>query len=1189
MTNSRFLASIFMASSLFASTALAATPGTDDNLSLMRQVSTSSCFDYNLTGQLLTDGILTTTMPPTLTVSNADGPLPRREREWSIDGGEYTRNTLMGSANYLQYQWTAMSVKANRISLRCNVAYDESKATNGYSIRVLMPSGRKGKGAWRVVAESKGTGLPGTLSKQKVSSDPNKQTDTSLLPQRDIRLQFDLPKGCHDINAMRLELSMDGAAYWTVFNIDFYNNAERVLADVIPNSRFGSAWMSSGEGKEWAQVDLAGKSAVSYVNLMWIRRPRHGYIEVSDDARQWRRVADLPDNSKRSTDRISLDGIGCRYVRVTMDGGSIDVAKTGNVPTKAYILSELKVEGKGSKRTMPVTNDTYADNRLMLNAGDWQVCRASQVAVGGETLSTDKFTTDEGWIPATVPGTVLTSFVNYGALANPNHADNMFGISDAYFNSNFWYRRTFSLPQQMRGQRVLLNFDGINWKADVWLNGKKIDRIEGAFTRSTVDITPYLNGGANTLAVLIHKNAHPGSIKEKNHLNTDYNGGILGADNPTFHATTGWDWISTIRGRDIGIWNDVYLTSTASVTLADPVVSTRLDNLPDTLATITPRVVAHNWLDKEVSGTLRGWIGNLKFETKLTLKAGEQREIVFSPNEHPTLADQRIRLWWPNGYGEPYLHEAGFEFTADNKQPSAATTSIHYKAGIREMQYKDVKTQLKLYVNGRRLVPLGGNWGFSESNLTYRQREYDIAVRLHRDMHFNMIRNWVGMTGDEEFYDACDKYGIMVWQDFWLANPADGPDPDDEDMFMRNARDFTSRMRRHPSIALYCGRNEGYPPKTLDDALRQTVADMNPKMLYISSSADEGVSGHGPYWAEPARTYFAKQTGKLHTERGMPNIMTPEGTRRTLAQPTEWQPGDAWGQHDFTQAGAQRGASFMAIVERMFGKPTSADEFTRLAQWQNYEGYRAMYEADSKYLQGLLIWMSHACWPSYTWQCYDYYFEPTAAFYGARKACEPLHIQRNPLTRNIEVVNRIAGYHKGLVATRELLDINGNLICMDSHTTDVPGVSTVELPSLATDSLPEGIDGKVYYIRLRLADSKDTTLSTNFYVLSTDEGNLQQLASLPEVNLSVAAERRTDNTLTVKLKNASDTPAMMIRLNLKANDGEQVLPVHYADNYFHLMPGEERTIDVAWDKADARQQVPFVELTGYNVKRRTLR
>lgn len=1189
MTYPMKIANIIMASSLFATATIAATPENTDNLSLMRQVRTSSCFDYNLTGQLITDGIVYKTMPPTLTVSNADGPLPRREREWAIDGGEWTRNTLMGYSNYLQYQWTAMSVKANRISLRCNVAYDESKANKGYSIRVLMPNGRRNKKEWHVVAESKGDGLPGALSKHKVNSDPNKQTGTSLLPQRDINIQLDLPKDCQDINNIRIEFSMEGAAYWTVFNIDFYNNGERVLADVIPNSHFGSAWMSAGEGNEWAQVDLAGKCTVSSINLSWIRRPRHGYIEVSDDAQQWQRVAELPNNSKRNYDRISLNHIDCRYVRVNMEGGSIDVAKTGDIPTKTYILSELKVEGKGINRTMPNTKDTYANNRMMLNAGDWKVCRASQVTVGGETLSTDKFTTDNGWIAATVPGTVLTSFVNYGAIANPNYADNMFGISDAYFCSNFWYRRTFVIPQEMRGQRVLLNFDGINWKADVWLNGKKIDRIEGAFTRSTVDITPYINNGVNTMAVLIHKNAHPGSIKEKNHLNTDFNGGILGADNPTFHATTGWDWISTIRGRDIGIWNDVYLTSTASVTLSDPVVSTHLANLPDTLACITPRVIAHNWLNKDVSGTLKGWIGNLKFEKKLTLKAGEQCEVVFNPEQYPTLNDQRIRLWWPNGYGEPYLHEAGFEFVADDKQNTTTNARIGYKAGIREVRYADAKTQLKLYVNGKRLVPLGGNWGFSESNLNYRQREYDIAVRLHRDMNFNMIRNWVGMTGDEEFYDACDKYGIMVWQDFWLANPADGPDPDDEEMFMRNARDFTSRMRRHPSIALYCGRNEGYPPKTLDDALRKTVAEMNPNMLYISSSADEGVSGHGPYWAEPARTYFAKQSGKLHTERGMPNIMTPEGTHKTLGNTVEWRPGDAWGQHDFTQAGAQRGASFMAIVEKMFGKITSADEFTRLAQWQNYEGYRAMYEADSKYLQGLLIWMSHACWPSYTWQCYDYYFEPTAAFYGARKACEPLHIQRNALTRNIEIVNRIDVNHKGLVATRELLDINGNLICMDSNTTDIKGVSTIELPALATDSVPDGIDGDVYYIRLKLADSKGETLSTNFYVLSANEGNLQQLASLPEVNLTVSTERYSDNTLTVFLKNACDTPAMMIRLNLKTDDGEQVLPVDYSDNYFHLMPGEECFVNIEWNKVDARQKVPFVEMTGYNVKQRTLR
>ena len=243
-----------------------------------------------------------------------------------------------------------------------------------------------------------------------------------------------------------------------------------------------------------------------------------------------------------------------------------------------------------------------------------------------------------------------------------------------------------------------------------------------------------------------------------------------------------------------------------------------------------------------------------------------------------------------------------------------------------------------------------------------------------------------------------------------------------------------------------------------------------------------------------------------------------------------------------------------------------------------------MYEADSKYRQGLLIWMSHACWPSYTWQCYDYYFEPTAAFFGARKACEPLHIQRNALTRNIEVVNRTADNYKDLVATRELLDIRGNVVRVDSNMVNSNGDSTVELAALATDSVPGKLDGTVYYIRLRLADSNNTTLSTNFYVLSTDEGNLQQLATLPVVKVAASVKRPSGNGMTLTLRNTASTPAMMIRLNLKTGDGSQVLPVDYSDNYFHLMPGEERTVNIGWDNADARQQVPFVELTGYNVE-----
>lgn len=1174
------------------------------NMARMRPACTSSNYDYNLTAQLLTDGITATTTPPTLAVNTADGPLPRREREWTLDGGNFTRNVVAGSHNFLQYEWTGMTVQANRVDLVLKVAYKDVKFTNGYSIRLLSRSknGKRSKdAAWRVVAENKGEGLPGVPTKYKMHSDPNKQTANDYLPARDVRLSLPLPKNCQNFADMRVEFKMDEAVYWTVFNVDFYDGNRRLTTEVLPLSHFASAWMSDGEGEQWAQVDLGRVADFDRVALHWLRRPMQGRVEASDDACQWRTVAQLPNGDRRRDDNIATPGARGRYVRVVMQGGAIDLCPSPMPAVKGYMMSEFEVFGKGLYTSQPCDAPTGDAQRLNLDGGGWRLCRADGMKDGGERISRPGYSAAEGWIDATVPATVLTSYVNIEAVDDPNIADNLFNLSDSYFYSDFWYRRDFRLPHDMRRRRVVLNLDGVNWKADVWLNGRCVDRVEGAFRRGQVDITQWLKTGdddVNTLAILIHKNDHPGTVKEKNRINTDFNGGILGTDNPTFHASTGWDWISTVRGRNIGLWNDVYLTATDNLLLADPLVTTRLA-LPDTTATMTPRVVATNVLAREVSGVMRGWIGDLNFEQPVTLKAGEKREIVFEPENFPQLRNRDMRLWWPNGYGEPYLYEAGFEFVPTSQKAKVAETAggnakrgvhatIEYKAGIRQMTYADVKTQLKIYVNGCRLVPLGGNWGFPENNLNFRAREYDVAVRLHRDMNFNMIRNWVGMTGDEEFYDACDRYGIMVWQDFWLANPGDGPNPNDEHMFMCNARDFTSRMRRHPSIAIYCGRNEGYPPASLDNQLRQTVAEMNPGLEYISSSADDGVSGHGPYWAEPPRTYFDKQTGKLHSERGMPNIMSPEGLMRTIAPQHLWQQGDAWGRHDFTQAGAQRGASFNAIIERMFGKVTSAEQFARLAQWENYEGYRAMYEADSKYRQGLLIWMSHACWPSLTWQCYDYYFEPTAAFYGARKACEPIHIQWNPLTRNVEVVNRSGGCHRWISASRETLDMQGRVVETRRVKLSTDDDSTAVIASLQTDSVPKGINGTVYFLRLSLNDKNDRLLATNFYVLSTDEGNLQELNSLPEVNLTTQTERH-GNSLLVTLKNASPTPAMMVRLNLKANDGDQVLPVDYSDNYFHLMPGEERTITVDWREQDARRQQPFVELTGFNVKQRTLR
>ena len=433
----------------------------------------------------------------------------------------------------------------------------------------------------------------------------------------------------------------------------------------------------------------------------------------------------------------------------------------------------------------------------------------------------------------------------------------------------------------------------------------------------------------------------------------------------------------------------------------------------------------------------------------------------------------------------------------------------------------------------------------------------------------------------------------MGWQDFWLANPCDGPDPADENVFLSNARDYTLRMRNHPSIGLYCGRNEGYPPASIDKALRQYVADLNPGLAYISSSADDGVSGHGPYWACTPREYFSRQTGKLHSERGMPNVMTYEGLARTLTPAQLWPQGNAWGEHDYTMEGAQRGASFNAIIEKAFGKVTDARRFAALAQWENYEGYRAMYESGSKDRMGLLIWMSHACWPSMTWCCYDYYFEPTAAFFGCKKACEPLHIQWNALTRLPEVVNLSAGKHEGLLATRQIVDITGAVVDSRKAVLDTDDDTTTPLPALKVDSLYRLDNGsKVYFVCLTLADKGGKVLSENTYVTSNEEGNLQELNALPHLSAAQlsATVQGTGQQRTVTLTNTTGgIPALMLRLNLKGADGEQILPVDYSDNYFHLLPGETQTVSVAWKAEDARGQQPVIELSGFNAVQQQLK
>ena len=1133
------------------------------NIARLRTAYNSSSYDYNLTAQLVTDGIITTSEPAYMEFTTHDGQVRLREREWTTDGGPYSKNTLSGADVYMQYAMHNWSEKVDEISFLGTVAYDDKLATKGYKI---IFEGSKDGAKWSELALLSGEGLPGYEGRNIVQTDPNKQTQKIEYRTRTLSNKVKL-SNVADYAYYRMRLVMEGAVEWSFTAVDFFYSSEQV--NMLASKHFGSAWMSAGAQEEWVYIDLGSYSKFDKIILHWIHRASKGKIQTSNDAKHWSNIASLSSGSE-NVEQIECKGAG-RYVRILMQEPSNG---------ERYALSEVEIMGCGGIVAQTKAQPKAEGNKYALMGGGWMLQRSSEVDATGETISKTGFNT-QNWVVATVPGTVLTSYKNVGAIPNPNYADNIFQVSESFFNSDFWYRNEFEVAKDFAKEKVFLNFDGLNWKADIYLNGEKIGRQEGAFIRGTYDVTNRLVEGKNVLAVKIEKNAHIGAVKEKYEYNTDFNGGILGADNPTFHATIGWDWISTIRGRNIGIYNDVYLTTSGKVTLHDPFVQTELSH-PSLKATLTPEIIIQNHNAAPVKGVLHGSIGDIKFSQELMLKAGEKREVKFSPEKYAQLREQELKLWWPKGYGEPYLYDAEFEF----KIADATSDKKKFKVGIRQMTFNEDNNILTLFINGRRFIGRGGNWGFGENNLNYRGREYDIAVEHHANMNFTMMRNWVGQIGDEELYEACDRHGIMVWQDFWLANPVDGPNPYNNEMFIANAEDYVRRIRSHASIGIYCGRNEGFPPKIIDEALRRIVKDEHPGLHYISSSADEVVTGHGPYRALPPKEYFTLENGKdkFHSERGMPNVMNYESLARTLKADDLWPQSNKWGQHDYTMEGAQGGSSFNAIIEKGFGTPKNAKEFTELAQWVNYDGYRAMFESRSLNRKGLLLWMTHPAWPSMVWQTYDYYFEPTAGYFGSMKGNEPLHIQWNSATNQIEVVNYSAGSHPALEATAQLINMDGKVVwerkaelSSEEDTTKRP--FSLEFPKELSAA---------HFVKLYLREG-DKVVSDNFYIRGTEEGNYQAIRQMPKVALrqDVTINKRIDNKWegSVTLTNPSQTPALMIRINLLgAEDGDQILPVFYSDNYFALLPNESKTVTFRFKDIDTRGTTPKIVVTGYNVK-----
>ncbi len=1127
------------------------------NLALLRPAYHSSSYDYNLTAQLVTDGIKDTHLPNWIATSiSAHGPLPINEREVFVDHFPTNVLELHGEHPSVQMQLGGETAPAvDRIAVFVVVPKQMTVDTLRFTISA-SDDGRVWKEVGSAVAPE--PVAPGPY--------PPDLARNSLLVYPSIALSEVCHSRYYQVECAATKAPDDGTAIrWSMGQIAFYSGETRV--EIGGPYSFTSAWMSAGSGEEWVYVDLGNRCTFDRIALYWLARAAEGKLQVSDDAQSWRDLQPLP-NSTALIDQIRLSSPAeGRYVRALM---------TRPTSPQGYVLSEFEVYGRGGLVARPRPRLAPSADRVGLAGGDWRVQRLNLVGAPGEALSRAGFA-DREWVIATVPGTILSSYVNAGAVPEPNFGQNQLHISDSYFYSDFWYRTEFESPAVAAGQVAWLNFDGLNWKADIFLNGEKLGRIEGGFMRGRFNVTgKLLKGHANALAVRVEKNATPGSAKQKTYQNPGKNGGALGLDNPTFHASIGWDWIPTVRGRNTGIWGDVFLSVTGAVTLEDPLVTS---NLPDgSRADVSLEVDLVNHHPRPISGTLRGHFGSVACEQAVTLEASARKTIKFDPSNTPALRIADPQLWWPAGYGEPHLYDVTLQFDGKDHRTHDKKT---FQAGIRQMRASEEGGVLKLFINGRRLIARGGNWGFGESMLRYRAREYDIAVRYHRDMHFTMIRNWVGQIPDDAFFEACDRHGIVVWQDFWLANPFDGPIPSDNALFLRNAEDYIRRIRRHASIGLYCGRNEGYPPPPLEQGLRKLLADLHPDMHYIGSSADDVVSGHGPYMTLPPSFYFLSADTKLHSEIGAPTIPPIESVRAMMPAGAVWPQALDWGLHDFCLQGAQGGTSFLTIINESYGTADSAEEWIALAQIVNYETYRAMFEAQSKYRMGLLLWMSHPCWPSFVWQTYDYYFEPTSVYFACKKGSEPLHIQWNRTIDTVEVVNYSAGDLKGLTAQGEIFNMDGTKQWSKTAQLDLAEDSVQACIPL--QGLPRLTP--VHFLRLSLTQG-GATRSTNFYLRAVEEGNFRAIRQLPKARLSAAttAERQGDRwLLTTELSNPSGTPALMTRLKVvRETSGDRILPAIYEDNYISLLPGERVTLKTEVNHGDTRGEKPRMVVEGFN-------
>ncbi len=836
----------------------------------------------------------------------------------------------------------------------------------------------------------------------------------------------------------------------------------------------------------------------------------------------------------------------------------------------------------------------------------WQIQSSDKVNTGDENISTFNFK-PQNWYSAKVPGSTLGTLVDDGVFKNVFYNRNLENIPTSIFDAPWWYRKTFNVDKIDPGQVYRLRFNGISYRADIWLNGKKIastDTTEGSFRQFIFDVTPFVKKGDNVLALKVSK-------PEEEELNIGF-----------------VDWNPEPADNNMGIWRDVELLSSGPVVVEQPFIITDVDTATRDHAAITLKIKLHNYSDKAIDGTLNANIEkDIHISKPVKLEAGETKEVILDSTDYPALKVDHPRLWWTRDLGKPNLYALEINYATNNQISDVRKMRF----GIRTINGYWSGEGFRAYrLNGKNILIKGGGW--TDPMLLNATPEYERAG-IEYAVHTNL--NAIRMEGfwghDQHLYDLCDEKGILLmvgfscqweWTEYFGGNYEDTNGsvrtPKQIDVAAKSWHDQIVWLRNHPSICVWLYGSDKWPRPELEQKYLDILKSEDPTRPYIQSAGQwvseitgpTGVKMRGPYdYVPPNYWYIDKFYGgafgfNTETSPG-PEIPVLESLEKMIPKDSLWPIGSSWMYHAARVTFHNLTAYNYAMNQRL-GYATDLTDYLRKAQYLNYEGMRAMFEAfeTNKFkATGIIQWMFNASWPKLWWQLYDFYLMPNGAFYGARDANEPLHISYNYGDSAIDVMNNTSERANQLTAQIAVYDFSMNRIFQD--TVHVNNLKAQEVRDVF--KLPTEMDvSKTWFLDLRLFDAQNIRISTNFYVLSTkgdslDEkkstwyitpqaqfADLSMLQNLPAVKLTTSETVMVngDSTLiNVKVKNPTSHLAFMVYLDLKKEkSNESVVPVFWGENYFSLLPGEERTVSVWCHSSDLKGENAKVVVGGWNVE-----